>query len=179
MTGYVALLRGINVGGNKKIVMAELRELLTRLGYADVRTHLNSGNAVFSCPRSDPDQLAARIERAISADLGVNVRCLIRDEPELRAVIAANPWPEHADEGSKLMAIFLSATPSPALLQAHDPCALEPSTIALGHRAIYQWCPDGILQAPRAGGFAEKYLGVTVTARNWNTVTKLALRACA
>lgn len=77
------------------------------------------------------------------------------------------------------MAIFLSATPSPALLQAHDPCALEPSTIALGHRVIYQWCPDGILQAPPAGGFAEKYLGVTVTARNWNTVTKLALRACA
>ncbi len=74
----------------------------------------------------------------------MNVRCLIRDEPELRAVIAANSWPEHADEGSKLMAIFLSATPSPALLQAHDPCALEPSTIALGHRAIYQWCPDGI-----------------------------------
>lgn len=52
MTGYVALLRGINVGGNKKIVMAELRELLTRLGYADVRTHLNSGNAVFFCPRT-------------------------------------------------------------------------------------------------------------------------------
>jgi uncharacterized protein (DUF1697 family) len=72
------------------------------------------------------------------------------------------------------MALFLSKQPDPKLLKAHDPRSLAPEEIRLGDRVIYQWCPDGVLAAPAVGGFAEKYLDVTVTGRNWNTVTKLA-----
>ncbi len=177
MPAYVALIRGINVGGKKKLVMADLRELLSRQGYHDVRTHLNSGNALFTSASTDPVELAARIEQAVDTELGLDIRCLVRSASELSAVIEANPLTQHKTDGSKLVAHFLSAAPDPTLLAAHDPCNLAPETIVLGDRVIYQWCPDGILAAPPAGKFAEKHLGVTVTARNWNTVLALRARA--
>ncbi|HEX4216881.1 MAG TPA: DUF1697 domain-containing protein [Acidimicrobiales bacterium] len=173
MARYAALLRGINVGPNKRIAMADLRALLAGLGFTDVETLLQSGNAVFAARKAEPDRLARRIEQAIDAQLGLDVRCLVRDSDELDGVIEGNPLGEVATNGSKLVAHFLSGTPDPKLVEAHDPRSLAPEEIRLGDRVIYQWCPDGILAAPAAGGFAEKYLDVTATARNWNTVTKL------
>lgn len=174
MPRYVALVRGVNVGGKNKLPMAQLRELLGTLGYTDVRTHLNSGNAVFTSAEAEPAALAQQIERALADTIDRPVRCLVRSGAELLGVIDANPLRAQSSDGSKTMAHFLSAQPDPALLAEHDPCALDPDTIFLGERVIYQWCPDGMLQAPPVGGFAERYLDVAVTARNWNTVTKLA-----
>ena len=168
---YVALLRGINVGRNKRVAMADLRELLAGLGYTGVRTHLQSGNAVFTAPRGAH---AARIEAAIADQLDLDVRCLIRTGPELRAVIDGHPLADVATDGSRMMALFLSATPDPALTAAHDPLALDPDRARLGDGVIYQWCPDGVLKAPPVGTTAEKQWKVSVTGRNWNTVTKLA-----
>lgn len=138
---------------------------MTTLGYTDVRTHLNSGNAVFATA-TDPAELAEQ--------LGMRIRCLLRNRAELLSVIEDNPLRAVATDGSRMMVNFLSAPPDSALLAAHDPHKLDPATIFLGDRVIYQWCPDGVLAAPPAGGFAEKHLKVTVTARNWNTITKLA-----
>jgi uncharacterized protein (DUF1697 family) len=174
MATFVALLRGINVGANKRIAMADLRELLTGLGFTDVRTLLQSGNAVFATRNTLPETLAGRITGAINEQLGLDVGCLVRKGDELQTVIEANPLGDVATNGSKLMALFLSKQPDPKLLKAHDPRSLAPEEIRLGDRVIYQWCPDGVLAAPAVGGFAEKYLDVTVTGRNWNTVTKLA-----
>jgi uncharacterized protein (DUF1697 family) len=173
MPKYALLIRGINVGKNKRLAMADLRALLTGLGYADVRTHLQSGNAVFGTAKTKQDAIAAQIERAISADLGMTVRCMTRSAAEMHAVIEANPFAEFADEGSKLLAMFLSTSPEAKLLGEHDPCALDPEKVRVGDKVIYQWCPNGILEAPNVGGFVEKNLKVAVTARNWNTVTKL------
>lgn len=161
MPSYVALLRGINVGGNKKIAMADLRELLARLGFAEVRTLLQSGNAVFSSADEAPAALALQIEGAIEERLGLRVRCLVRSGEELRAVIEGNPLGDLASDGSKLMAHFLSETLDPVLLSVHDPTSLAPGQIVLGDRVIYQWCPDGLLAAPAAGEFAQKHLKVT------------------
>jgi uncharacterized protein (DUF1697 family) len=174
MARFVALLRGINVGANKRIAMADLRELLTGLGFTDVRTLLQSGNAVFTTRSTKPETLARRIAGAVDQQLGLDVGCLVRNSDELRTVIEDNPLGDVATNGSKFMALFLSKEPDPKLLHAHDPRSLAPEEIRLGDRVIYQWCPDGVLAAPAAGGFAEKYLDVTVTGRNWNTVTKLA-----
>jgi uncharacterized protein (DUF1697 family) len=171
---YAALLRGINVGGKKKVAMADLRQLLSRLGYTDVRTHLNSGNAVFTSPEDEPATLAGRIENSIDAELGLALRCLVRTGAELRAVIDGNPLSDVATDGSKMVALFLSHAPDAQLLAAHDPTQLAPTQVRLGDRVIYQWCPDGILAAPAVSGFVEKHLKVTVTARNWNTVVKLS-----
>ncbi len=174
MTRYALLLRGINVGGRATIAMADLRALLTGLGCTEVRTLLQSGNAVVTVARGRSAQWAARIEQAISDRWGLTVRCLIRTAEELDAVIAGNPLAEVATNGSRMMALFLSASPDADLLATHDPVALSPEQISLGDRVIYQWCPDGVQAAPQVGPFVERKLKVTVTARNWNTVTKLA-----
>jgi uncharacterized protein (DUF1697 family) len=173
MTRYVALLRGINVGRAKQIPMADLRTLLADLGYTDVATLLRSGNAVLT-GNGDPAEVASRIEGAIDAKFGMTVGCVVREGTDLAAVIAANPLPEAAEEGSRFLAHFLSAAPDPALLEANDPVRLDPDRIRIGDRVIYQWCPDGIMAAPDVGTFAVKNLGVVATGRNWNTVTKLA-----
>jgi uncharacterized protein (DUF1697 family) len=174
MPRYALLLKGINVGGNKKIAMADLRALLSDLGFTDVRTLLNSGNAVLTGDETDPERLASRIETAIADRFGMRVRCLVRTGEDLRRVIAGHPLRDVATNGSRMMALFLFAVPDPALMAEHDPTALAPAHVHLRDGVVYQWCPDGILEAPDVAGFVEKRLEVTVTARNWNTVEKLS-----
>lgn len=174
MPRYAALLRGINLGGHKRVAMADLRALLSGLGYADVRTHLNSGNGVFTASVTDAAALESEIEAAIAKDLGLDVRCLLRTGGELRTMIDGNPLAAVATNGSRMMAHFLSAPPDPALLAEHDPVGLAPTEIAVGDRVIYQWCPNGLMAAPPAAAYAEKHLKVAVSTRNWNTVTKLS-----
>ena len=155
--------------------MADLRELLSGLGYGNVRTHLQSGNAIFTSRSGNPVKLAREIEKAIKDSLGLSVRCLVWRGAELRAVMAGNPFQTSATDGSKMLVLFLSDQPDPALLEAHDPTELAREQIRVGERVIYQWCPDGFLAAPNVGVFAEKHLKVAVTARNWNTVTRLGV----
>lgn len=172
MPRFALLLRGINVGGNKKVAMADLRELLSELGFTDVATFLQSGNAVFSYRRTKPEVLARRIQAAIREQFGLEVSCIVRTREEMAAVVAGNPLGKVATDGSKLLLVFLSKSPDPKRMAEHDAIELDPDQIRLGDRVIYQWCPEGILAAPAVGGFAEKYWSVTTTGRNWNTVTK-------
>ncbi|GAC1649159.1 MAG: DUF1697 domain-containing protein [Candidatus Dormibacteraceae bacterium] len=154
--------------------MADLRELLAGFGYADIKTHLQSGNAMFTSRSGNSGKLALEIEKGIKDAMGLRIRCLVRGGDELLAVVARNPFQRPAADGSKLFALFLSAPPDPALLAAHDPEELARGKIHVDERVIYHWCPDGFLAAPNVAEFAEKYLKVTVTVRNWNTVTRLA-----
>lgn len=174
MPRYVALLRGINVGRAKRVAMADLRELLGELGYTAVRTHLNSGNVVLTGDDAAPAEQGERIEAAITDRLGLDVRCVVLTSDDLRAIVDGHPFADVATDGSRMMAHVLGEAPDPALLAEYDPIALDPDNSRLGERVIYQWCPDGVLAAPPVGGFAQKHLGVPVTARNWNTMTKLA-----
>lgn len=174
MPRYVVLLRGINVGRAKRLAMADLRALLTDLGYTAVKTVLNSGNAVVTGPGADPGEQAAGIEAAITERLGMDVRCVVLTADHVRAIVAGHPFADVADNGSRMMAHVLAAQPDPELLAAHDPVALDPDHARLGDRVLYQWCADGVLEAPPIAGYAEKHLKVAVTARNWNTITKLA-----
>jgi uncharacterized protein (DUF1697 family) len=160
---YVVLLRGINVGSAKRVAMADLRALLDEAGFTDVRTHLNSGNVVLN-GRSAP---AGRIEKAITARTGLDVRCVVLTAQELRAIVDGHPFSDIATNGSRMMAHVLGAEPEPDKLA--DAVKLDPDNTRTGPRVIYQWCPDGLLKAPPV---TEK-LGVLVTARNWNTIAKL------
>jgi uncharacterized protein (DUF1697 family) len=173
MTEYIALLRGINVGGKAKLPMAQLREALTAEGFTNVRTLLQSGNVVLDAARTTPEKLEGRLEKLIKDRFGLNVSCLVRTGSELRDAVAVNPLAELADDGSKMMVIFLDAEPDPALLAEHDPVALDPERIVRRGRVIYQWCPNGILEAPPVPAIVERTLKVRATARNWNTATKL------
>ncbi len=168
----IALLRGVNVGGNNMVAMAALRELLGALGYEDVRTHLQSGNAVFAA--ATPPELSARaIEDRLAGSLGLRVPVLVRTRDELAEVVATNPLGEATSEPSRLLVNFLSRKPDGELLDALDPADFEPETFAAGAREIYVWCPDGVRATKLGYAFWEKRLKVTATARNWNTVTRL------
>ncbi|WP_455358311.1 DUF1697 domain-containing protein [Streptomyces sp. SYSU K21746] len=175
MTTYVALLRGINVGGYKKVPMAELRTVLGELGHRDVRTYLQSGNAVFSSPSDDPDALAAGLEKAIEARFGFGVSCLVREGAYIRAVADACPFPADTLEGKQLHATFLSAQAGPERFASLDPAAFLPEEFRLGDRVIYLHTPGGLGRSKLAEALARPALlkGIDATTRNWNTVVKL------
>ncbi|HEV3322474.1 MAG TPA: DUF1697 domain-containing protein [Solirubrobacteraceae bacterium] len=169
----IALLRGVNVGGHNRVPMAHLRELMGELGYGDVRTHLQSGNAVFTAPGTPPEQAAREIEGQLASALGLGVRVLVRTVAELAQVVAANPLPDAVAEPSRLLVTFLSAPPSPELLRDLDPADFEPDLFGVGEREIYVWCPEGVRTIKLSYAFFERRFGVVATARNWNTVTRL------
>ncbi|UQI46654.1 DUF1697 domain-containing protein [Streptomyces sp. HU2014] len=177
MTTYVALLRGINVGGKQRVPMQTLRALLTGLGCGSVRTHLNSGNAVFTHPDADEEGLAAGLERAISQELGLTVSCLVRTEGELRRVVDGNPFAGQEVDPSRFLVTFLSGPVDPAAVADLDPAEFAPEEFALGERVLYLHCALGIRDSRLAKKLTERRLGVVGTARNWNTVTKLAAMA--
>lgn len=174
MTRYVALLRGINVGGHRRVAMADLRDLLAGQGHADVQTLLQSGNALFTSESVDPDGLASEIETAIAGRLGLKVAVLLRTGAELADVIAANPLPEAIAEPAKLHVAFLSAAPEPGRLETLEAARFAPDTFVLGERALYVWYRDGAGRSKLTNDLIERRLGVTATSRNWNTITKLA-----
>ena len=170
---YVVLLRGINVGGNVKVAMADLRELLTELGYTRVRTHLQSGNAVLSSSQRSPETMAAAIEQAIAERLGLSVRCLILTPDQLRAVVTGNPLAEVATNPSRMFVHFLFGPVSQDRLGDVDPAEYQPERFALRGHELYVWLPDGMAKSRVLKLLTERRLGCPVTVRNWNTVTKL------
>ena len=175
MTPYLALLRGINVSRNQRIAMADLRALLTDSGLIDVTTYLQSGNALFRSDRSDPDAIAADIEAAVTRELDLTVRVLVRDGTDLRRVVEADPLADVATDPSKLLVTFLSAPTTDAKLDAIDPATYAPEVMAVGQREVYVWYPDGVRRAKLSPAFFEKRYPadarVAGTARNWNTLT--------
>ncbi|AVZ75995.1 hypothetical protein SLUN_31100 [Streptomyces lunaelactis] len=174
-TRYAALLRGINVGGHKKVPMAELREVLTELGHRDVATYLQSGNAVFTGDSDDEKALAAALERAIEKRFGFGVDCLVRSGAYLSAVADACPFPAASLEGKQLHATFFSEPVDPERLASIDVSAHLPEECRLGDRVLYLYAPNGIGRSKLAEALAKPSLfkGVVATSRNWNTVVKL------
>jgi len=173
VTSYAVLLRGINVGRNNRVAMADLRTLLTGLGYTDVATLLQSGNAVFSTTKTDPAALTAEIEKAISDELGLTIPCVVRDRAELQRIVDDNPLSARTKDPARLLVTFLSERPGRAKLADIDFAAFAPEECEVGKRELYVWFPDGVRNAKLTYAFFEKKLGCVATARNWNTVTKL------
>lgn len=172
MTRHIVLLRGINVGGHRRVAMADLRALLTSLGYDGARTHLQSGNVVLSS-RPAPDRVKRTIEQGLAAEFGVDVEVFVRTRDELAEVIARDPLGEVADNPSRYLVSFLSGEPDAAAVRGAKAAEVEPERFVAIGREIYAWHPDGVHRSKLAKVLSEKRLGVTATARNWNTVTKL------
>ncbi len=172
MNTYIALLRGINVGGHSKLPMRELTAALTGLGLRDVQSYIQSGNVVFRSEQEDPAALSRQMSAAIEQSHGFAPGVIVLPQEALRAAIAANPFPEAEADHKSLHFFFLDEGPLAqdmagleALRAANERCAL------IG-RVFYLHAPDGIGRsklAERAG----KGWGVAVTARNWRTVSTL------
>jgi uncharacterized protein (DUF1697 family) len=181
MPSHVALLRGINVGG-VKLAMADLREVLSSLGYANVSTYIQSGNALFSAGGPDPAALAADIEAALDKRLGMRPRVLVLTRDELAQVIRDNPYPDEPNP-KMVHAVFLAGEPGPegvAAVAAAEQKAAEKGSRDTAHyvgRVLFLHTPDGFgrselaIQLGRGSGPMSAKGGGT--ARNWATVTKL------
>ena len=171
-TRQIALLRGINLGSRRRVAMADLRDLMSDLGYDDVRTHLQSGNVVFTGP-DPPERAARRIEKALARDTGVDTEVLVRTRDELARVVERNPLREHARDPKRHLVVFLSAEPDRKRLRGVDADDYAPERFATHGREIYVWLPDGVQKARLTHAFWEKRLEVSATARNWSTVERL------
>ncbi|SES46453.1 Uncharacterized conserved protein, DUF1697 family [Streptomyces sp. yr375] len=174
-TTYAALLRGINVGGNKKVPMAELRTLLSGLGLGDVRTYLQSGQAVFSSGHGDEESLAAEIGAAIEKHFGFGVDVIVRDHAFLKAVADNCPFPAAELEGKQLHVTYFSGPVDEERYAGIDRDAQLPEEFRLGDRVLYLYVPDGLGRSKLAEQLAKPRVtkGLIATTRNWNTVVKL------
>ncbi|WP_369173256.1 DUF1697 domain-containing protein [Streptomyces sp. R28] len=174
-TTYAALLRGINVGGSRKVPMADLRTLMTGLGHDGVRTYLQSGQAVFAADHGDQESLAAELASAIEKRFGFAVDVIVRDHAYLKAVADNCPFPAAELEPKQLHVTYFSAPVDAERFAEIDQAAHLPEEFRLGDRALYLYAPNGlgrsklgeILSRPRLNK------GLIATSRNWNTVLKL------
>lgn len=170
---HIALLRAVNVGG-RKLLMAELRQLAADLGLDAPRTLIQSGNLVFGSALGEA-ALEALLERETLARLGVATDYLVRGPDEWRALIAANPHTHMArDDPSHLMVMALKSPPGEAELAALRAWIPGREVVEAVGRQLYVTYPDGAGESKLTNAAIERRLGVRGTARNWNTVTKLA-----
>jgi uncharacterized protein (DUF1697 family) len=168
----IALLRGINLASRRRLSMAELRELLTGLGYKDVRTFLQSGNVVLTSSAS-PTGLQRKLEKEIAANLGVETQVIVRTRDELADVIECDPLGNVANNPSRYLVSFLSARPNPKVVRDLAGLDVEPEQFVISGRELYAWHPNGVQRSKLNKLVTERRLGVIATARNWNTVTRL------
>lgn len=175
-TTYAVLLRGINVGGKKKLPMARLRTLMEGLGHTGVRTYLQSGQAVFTADHGDEGSLAAELAEAVEREFGFTVEALVRDSAYLAAVVAACPFPAAELEARQLHVTYYSQPVDEERFAEIDRPAFLPEEFRLGDRALYLYAPDGLGRSRLAEYLSRPRLnkGLVATTRNWNTVVKLA-----
>jgi uncharacterized protein (DUF1697 family) len=173
LTTFVALLRGINVGGKNRIPMSELKSSLSSLGLEDVVTYIQSGNVVFGSPARDAQDLATGIERQIAEAFGVAITVLVRTAAELEAVAGSNPFLNDEADPSKLHVVFLSGRPATNAVATLDPERSPPDEFSVHGREIYLRLPNGAGRSKLTIDYFERRLGVDATARNWNTLIKL------
>ena len=171
VAGYVALLRGINVGSAKRMAMADLRASVESLGFTSVRTLLQSGNVVFDAPDGrDPAALSSALEQAVVDGTGIRAAVVVLTAAQLRAIAAENPLLDAVTDPSRATITFVEGATDAG--GRPDDAELAPEMVAFSPHAVYQWCPDGISNSRMPARFFAS-LGPGATARNLRTVDKL------
>jgi uncharacterized protein (DUF1697 family) len=173
MTISVVLLRGINVGRHRRVTMAELRAALEGAGYGDVETYGQSGNLLVETLVGSA-RLAADVEAALHADLGLDVDAVVRTGAQLRKVLAANPFLAEHVSTSALHVGFAKAKPKATALRTLGDRDFGRDRATVRGSDVYLCYPDGQGRSKMGGAVLEKLLGVPITVRNWNVTTALA-----
>jgi len=178
VTTFIALLRAVNLAGLNKVRMADLRDLVSGLGFEDPKTLLQSGNVVFSGRVRSSAALESSLEKATAAQLGVTTDFFVRTAQEWQKVITGNPFPKEAknDPGHVLM-MSLKDAPDRKSVAALTGAIPGRESVRVKGRHAYVVYPDGVGRSKLTMGLIEKKLGTRGTARNWNTVLKLAAAA--
>jgi uncharacterized protein (DUF1697 family) len=174
MLVHVALLRAVNVGGKKPILMSEARNLLTELGFDRVRSLLQSGNLVFQSKERTGLDLEDFLEKEAAKRLNLHTDFLVRTEDEWKRIIADNPFRDEAKrDAAHLVVMFLKRAPSLQEAEALQAAILGPELVAVEGKHAYIVYPAGIGRSRLTNALLEKKLGTRGTSRNWNTVLKL------
>jgi len=174
MPAYIAMLRGINVSGQKIVKMDHLRELCTGLGFRNIETYVQSGNIVFQTPMENPATVSKRIGETIHDSLGFDTTVIIRTAEKMRDVITNNPFLKEKDiDSSKLHITFLSETAQKASLKNLETLSLGLDRFYAAPHEIYLYCPRGYGRTKLSNNAVEKALSVRATTRNWKTTNTL------
>jgi uncharacterized protein (DUF1697 family) len=174
MQVYVALLRGINLGGHKKIKMDELRASLSAMGFAEVKTYIQSGNVVFKAAKISDKALSSKIEATILSKFGHSISVIIRTAEEIEQVIANNPFLEQPDiDPTKLHVMFLREPPAQSALKQLETFVLKPDQFRSQGKELYFCLPNGIAESAVMKKPIDRTLGVPTTMRNWRTVNTI------
>jgi uncharacterized protein (DUF1697 family) len=177
MAIYVALLRGINVGGDRKVAMSELRAFAAKVGLGDAQTLLQSGNLVFRSEAGAGD-LERLLESEAEKRLGLRTEFFVRSAGELKETISRNPFrAAAASDPSHLVVVFLKAAPEQGSVRALQAVIKGPEIVRAEGRQAYIVYPDGIGDSRLTAAVIDRMLGTRGTARNWNTVLKLGALA--
>jgi uncharacterized protein (DUF1697 family) len=168
----ILLLRGINIGSNKRIAMPELRALLTEAGFKDVQTYVQSGNVVLTSGVS-ANRLGAQCEKLIADRFGFDVDVIVRTADELAEVVRRNPLADVVDDPKRYQVSFCDGEPDPEAVEKVAAAAAPKEKLVAVGRELYAWHPDGVGRSKMWTKLAGKTLGVRATARNWTTVTTL------
>lgn len=172
MKTWIALFRGINVGGKNALPMKELVAILEDHGAREVKTYIQSGNAVFVCADKDKSQLSTRIRVAIQKRRGFEPHVLLLGLNELEKAIRQNPFPEAESDPITLHAGFLAAAPAHPEMKALEKLQSKNERFRLIDKVFYLHAPDGVGRSKLAAN-AERFLGVPMTDRNWKTVSAI------
>jgi len=174
MSIYIALLRGINVGGHNAVAMSDLRDLLADLGFAGATTLLQSGNVVFKATGKTSNALESLLEKETARRLGVSADYIVRSANEWAKVVAANPFPNEAKEDPGHLIVMSLKTAAPAKSVSALAASIKGrETVHAVGKHLYIVYPDGMGTSKFTGALIERIVGSRGTARNWNTVLKL------
>lgn len=170
---YIALFRGINLGGKTMIKMEALRSELERLGYKNVASYINSGNLAFDTTKTSEAKLEAKIEKAVEPLAGRNVDVMVREQKDIERVIAGNPFDGEYASHKEMHVVFLKEKMPAEKCELLVESALEGERYKIQDREIYCCLPHGVSGSILFKGFFDKKPRVSYTARNWRTVQKL------
>jgi uncharacterized protein (DUF1697 family) len=172
-TTYLALLRGINVGGKNKLLMHDLVKMFSGLGCEDVRTYIQSGNVIFRAPSALSAGIPGLIAAQIAKSFGYRTPVVLRTAGQLGEVIRNNPFLESGAAEQTLHALFLADLPSPHLVGELDPHRSTPDAFIVRGREVYLHLPNGVARSKLTNDYFDSKLATTSTGRNWRTVIKL------
>jgi uncharacterized protein (DUF1697 family) len=171
---YIAMLRGINVGGHKRVKMDVLRESFAALGFEQVQTYIQSGNVIFKAAKLSPAALSKRIEDRIVKDCGFSALVITRTHEEIAKTVANNPFPrERGIDLERLHVVFLPEAPAPAVLKELAGLTTEPDRSCCLDKEIYLYLPNGFAHSSLANNPLERRLLNRATTRNWRTVNTI------
>jgi len=174
MAKCISILRGINVGGNRKILMKDLKCLFEKLGFSKVETYIQSGNVIFDADEKETSGLERKIQEIITETFGFDVPVIVRTTDEIAESIANNPfWKEKDADIDRLHLTFLKEVPTPEKLEKIKTIIFPPDKFEIIGKDVFVFCSAGYSDSKLTNSFFESKLGIQTTTRNWKTVMKL------